>query len=82
MRLISPGANPPADVDKYLLPHEQEVITVRKHPAVLLAPLAWAVLGLIVAAVFVGKQQLASLKVQLFGVGDEVYVVERLILAC
>jgi uncharacterized membrane protein YdbT with pleckstrin-like domain len=51
MRLISPGANPPADVDRYLLPHEQEVITVRKHPAVLLAPIAWAAVGLIVAAV-------------------------------
>ena len=51
MRLISPGANPPSDVGKYLLPLVQEVITVRKHPAVLLAPLAWAVLGLIVAAV-------------------------------
>jgi uncharacterized membrane protein YdbT with pleckstrin-like domain len=51
MRLISPGANPPADVDRYLLPHEQEVITVRKHPAVLLAPVAWAVLGLVIAAV-------------------------------
>jgi len=51
MRLVSPGANPPADVDRYLLPHEQEVITVRKHPAVLLGPIAWAVAGLIVAAV-------------------------------
>ena len=51
MRLISPGANPPADVDRYLLPHEQEVITVRKHPAVLLGPIAWAVIGLIIAAV-------------------------------
>ncbi len=50
MRLISPGANPPADVDRYLLPHEQEVITVRKHPAVLLAPVAWAVIGLALAA--------------------------------
>ena len=50
MRLISPWANPPSDVGKYLLPHEHEVITVRKHPAVLLAPVAWAVLGLIVAA--------------------------------
>jgi uncharacterized membrane protein YdbT with pleckstrin-like domain len=50
MRLISPGANPPADVDRYLLPHEQEVITVRKHPAVLLAPVAWAVIGLVIAA--------------------------------
>jgi uncharacterized membrane protein YdbT with pleckstrin-like domain len=51
MRLISPGASPPADVDRYLLPHEQEVITVRKHPAVLLGPVAWAVAGLILAAV-------------------------------
>lgn len=51
MRLISPGANPPADVDRYLLPHEQEVITVRKHPAVLLAPFAWAAIGLVIAAV-------------------------------
>jgi len=51
MRLISPGANPPADVDRYLLPHEQEVITVRKHPAVLLAPVVWAVVGLVLAAV-------------------------------
>ena len=50
MRLISPGANPPSDVGKSLLPHEQEVITVRKHPAVLLAPVVWAVLGLIAAA--------------------------------
>lgn len=50
MRLTSPG-NPPADVDRYLLPHEQEVITVRKHPAVLLAPVAWAVIGLVIAAV-------------------------------
>jgi len=37
-------------VDRYLLPHEQEVITVRKHPAVLLAPVAWAVVGLALAA--------------------------------
>jgi uncharacterized membrane protein YdbT with pleckstrin-like domain len=51
MRLISPGASPPADVDKYLLPHEQQVITVRKHPAVLLGPVAWAAGGLILAAV-------------------------------
>jgi uncharacterized membrane protein YdbT with pleckstrin-like domain len=51
MRLISPGGAPPADVDRYLLPHEQEVITVRKHPAVLLGPIAWAVAGLILAAV-------------------------------
>jgi uncharacterized membrane protein YdbT with pleckstrin-like domain len=51
MRLISSGPNRPADVDKYLLPHEQEVISVRKHPAVLLAPVVWAAGGLIVAVV-------------------------------
>ena len=51
MRLLSPGGTPPADVDKYLLPHEQQVITVRKHPAVLLAPVAWAAGGLILAVV-------------------------------
>jgi hypothetical protein len=44
MRLISPGANPPGIVDRYLLPHEQEVITLRRHPA-LLFPWAAAFIG-------------------------------------
>jgi hypothetical protein len=51
MRLISPGATPPADVDKYLLPHEQQVITVRRHPAVLIGSIALTAAGLIAAAV-------------------------------
>jgi uncharacterized membrane protein YdbT with pleckstrin-like domain len=51
MRLLSPGAKAPADIKKYLLPHEQQVVSVRKHPAVLLAPVAWAAGGLIVATV-------------------------------
>ena len=51
MRLISPGTTPPADVDKYLLPHEQQVITVRRHPAVLIGPIFVTVLGLAAAAV-------------------------------
>jgi membrane protein YdbS with pleckstrin-like domain len=51
MRLISPGASPPADVDKYLLPHEQQVITVRRHPAVLSGPILLTLGGLILAAV-------------------------------
>jgi uncharacterized membrane protein YdbT with pleckstrin-like domain len=51
MKLLSPGGDLPADVDRYLLPHEQEVITVRKHLAVLMGPAAWAVIGLILAAV-------------------------------
>jgi uncharacterized membrane protein YdbT with pleckstrin-like domain len=40
-----------AAVDKYLLPKEVRVATVRRHPAVLLAPSAWAVGGLLAAAV-------------------------------
>jgi uncharacterized membrane protein YdbT with pleckstrin-like domain len=51
MRLISPGTTPPADVDKYLLPHEQQVITVRRHPAVLIGPIVVTVLGLAAAIV-------------------------------
>lgn len=51
MRLITPGASPPSDVDKYLLPHEQQVITVRRHPAVLSGPILLTVAGLILAAV-------------------------------
>jgi uncharacterized membrane protein YdbT with pleckstrin-like domain len=51
MRLIAPGGTPPAEVNKYLLPHEQQVITVRRHPAVLIGPIALTVGGLIAAAV-------------------------------
>jgi hypothetical protein len=54
MRLISPGTAPPADVDRYLLPFEQEVITVRFHPASLIGPAALAVAGLVTAIVLTG----------------------------
>src|SRR5258708_23854383 len=43
--------NEQAAVDKYLLPREVRVATVRRHPAVLLAPSAQAVGGLLAAAV-------------------------------
>src|SRR5215469_3567344 len=43
--------NEQASVDKYLLPREVRVATVRRHPAVLLVPSAQAVGGLLVAAV-------------------------------
>jgi uncharacterized membrane protein YdbT with pleckstrin-like domain len=48
-----PGAGPagPAAVNRYLLPHEHQVITVRKHPAILIGPSALALGGLLVAAV-------------------------------
>lgn len=39
----------PADVAKYLLPNEELVGHVRRHPAVLLAPSAQAVVGLLAA---------------------------------
>ena len=39
----------PADVAKYLLPNEELVGMVRRHPAVLLAPSAQAVAGLLAA---------------------------------
>lgn len=40
-----------ADVDQYLLPHEQKVITVRRHPAVLIGPSVLALDGLLAAGV-------------------------------
>ncbi len=52
MRLIAPGGSPPAEVNKYLLPHEQQVVTVRRHPAMLMGP-ALLTLGGLIAAVAV-----------------------------
>jgi membrane protein YdbS with pleckstrin-like domain len=43
--------NEQAAVDKYLLPREVRVATVRRHPAVLLPASAQAIAGLLVAAV-------------------------------
>src|SRR5216684_2396503 len=51
MRLIAPHSAGPASVNKYLLPHEQQVITVRKHPAVLIGPIALTLAGLLVALI-------------------------------
>ncbi len=51
MRLIAPRNSGPAAVNKYLLPHEHQVITVRKHPAVLIGPIAIALAGLLIALV-------------------------------
>jgi|SRR5579875_85924 len=59
MRLVTPSGNvAPASVNKYLLPHEEQVITVRKHPAVLVKPISYVIGGLILAGVlteFVGR---------------------------
>ena len=48
-----PSAGPagPAAVNRYLLPHEHQVITVRRHPAILIGPSVEALGGLLIAAV-------------------------------
>ncbi|HEX9035251.1 MAG TPA: PH domain-containing protein [Streptosporangiaceae bacterium] len=51
MSRVASTKNEQAAVDKYLLPREIRVATVRRHPAVLLAPSAQAVGGLLVAAI-------------------------------
>ena len=66
MRLVTPGQTAPTTVNKYLLPHEQQVITVRKHPAVLIRPIVFMVAGLIIAGVlteFVGRHNGTALLV-------------------
>jgi hypothetical protein len=50
MRLVSPAqTEPPAAVNRYLLPREQSVITVRMHPATLTGHLVMAGAGLLAA---------------------------------
>ncbi|HEY2128722.1 MAG TPA: PH domain-containing protein [Streptosporangiaceae bacterium] len=61
MRLITPRNAGPASVNKYLLPHEHQVITVRKHPAVLIMPIALA-LGAILIAIVLGSTVLLHTK--------------------
>lgn len=64
MRLVTPGDSAPASINRYLLPHENQVITVRRHPAVLMKPVALVLGGLIVAGVLsnmtAGKQSAVS----------------------
>ena len=51
MRPLSRVASGPSAVNRYLLPNEQQVITVRRHPAVLIGPSILTLAGLLVAAV-------------------------------
>jgi uncharacterized membrane protein YdbT with pleckstrin-like domain len=48
---VTPGDSAPASINRYLLPHENQVITVRRHPAVLMKPVALVLAGLIIAGV-------------------------------
>ena len=49
MRLAPNTDTVPASVNRYLLPHERQVISVHEHPAVLIGPLALVLLGLAIA---------------------------------
>ena len=49
MRLVPSSDTVPTSVNKYLLPHERQVITVRQHPAVLIRRIVEALLGLAAA---------------------------------
>jgi uncharacterized membrane protein YdbT with pleckstrin-like domain len=51
MRLVPGSDTVPSVVNKYLLPHEHQVITVRRHPAVLIKPIIVVLAGLAIAAV-------------------------------
>ncbi len=49
MRLAPTTDNVPATVNRYLLPHERQVITVHQHPAVLIRPIFFLLAGLALA---------------------------------
>ncbi|MBB6174467.1 putative membrane protein YdbT with pleckstrin-like domain [Nocardiopsis mwathae] len=51
MKLVAPTNRAPASVNRYLLPHEQDVVTIRRHPAVLMTPVAIVLGALIVAGI-------------------------------
>ena len=49
MRLAPNTDTVPASVNRYLLPHERQVISVHQHPAVLIGPIFLVLLGLAIA---------------------------------
>ena len=49
MRLAPNTDTVPSSVNRYLLPHERQVISVHEHPAVLIGPIALVLLGLAIA---------------------------------
>jgi uncharacterized membrane protein YdbT with pleckstrin-like domain len=49
MRLVPNTDTVPASVNRYLLPHERQVITVHQHPAVLIGPIFLVLIGLAIA---------------------------------
>lgn len=49
MRLVPNTDTVPASVNRYLLPHERQVITVHQHPAILIRPIFEVLIGLALA---------------------------------
>jgi len=49
MRLVPNTDTVPASVNKYLLPHERQVITVHQHPAIIIRPIFEVLIGLAIA---------------------------------
>ena len=49
MRLVPNTDTVPASVNRFLLPHERQVITVHMHPAVLIRPIFEVLIGLAIA---------------------------------
>ena len=49
MRLVPNTDAVPSSINRYLLPHERQVITVHKHPAVLIRPIFEVLVGLAIA---------------------------------
>jgi uncharacterized membrane protein YdbT with pleckstrin-like domain len=49
MRLVPNTDTVPASVNRYLLPHERQVITVHQHPAVLIRPILEVLIALAIA---------------------------------
>jgi len=49
MRLVPNTDTVPASVNRYLLPHERQVITVHQHPAMLIRPIFEVLVGLAIA---------------------------------
>jgi membrane protein YdbS with pleckstrin-like domain len=54
MRQTAPGVSSPWSVDRYLLPHERQLITIRRHPAILLGPSVTVLAALAVVVTLTG----------------------------
>jgi membrane protein YdbS with pleckstrin-like domain len=50
MRSVPSADAAPSALNRYLLPNERQIISIREHPAVLIGPIALVLLGLALAA--------------------------------